>query len=307
MIVVERVDAARVALAADLEDRRDLLQRVVEARVAEHRQDDAELLGAEGVVPCRSRVSSTMRKRRSSGICEACSVGEGLGRDRDRVRGAVALVVPQDRSQPLTLLAGDDVAAFLDQAVAQRVVDRGLDHQVAVGRAARSEVGGLAEPRVARRLGHVRGLIDDHRRVAGADAVGRHARAVGRLDHVPTAGRLDQVGPRHQVLGGRDARSFEALQQVLGRALAGERAAHDLDRLPGRPLAARMGREDDRVAALDHEQADARWSQLRIRGRHQRGERGRPAWRTSRCPCRAAPRSRRRSSGAGRRAGCPSP
>jgi hypothetical protein len=38
---------------------------------------------------------------------------------------------------------------------------------------------GLADPRVARGVDDVRGVVDDHRRIAGADAVGRLPRAVG--------------------------------------------------------------------------------------------------------------------------------
>ncbi len=47
VVVVERIDAAGVALAAGLEDLADLVERVVEAAELEDRQDDAEFLGRE--------------------------------------------------------------------------------------------------------------------------------------------------------------------------------------------------------------------------------------------------------------------
>ena len=162
------------------------------------------------------------------------------------------------------------MAAFEDELVAQRVVDPGVDQEVAVRGAARSEVGGLAETRVAGGLGDVGRLVDDHRGVAGAHAVRRRPGAVGRLHHVASARGLDEVGLGHQVLRCRDARPLQAQQEVGGRPFPRQGAAHDLDRLPRGLLAARVRREDDGVATLDGEHPDTGRGELRVGGRHER-------------------------------------
>ncbi len=87
----------------------------------------------------------------------------------------------------------DQIAALGLQLLQERVVDRRVDEQVAVGGAAGSVIVGLADARVARRLDDVRRLVDHHRRVAGADAVGRLAGAVRGLHHRRAAGRDRQV------------------------------------------------------------------------------------------------------------------
>ena len=128
--------------------------------------------------------------------------------------------VPVRRLQLRLLLVVDEIAAFVLQLREERVVDRGVDEQVAVGGAAGAVVVGLADARVARRLLDVGGLVDDHRRVAGADAVGRLARSVRRLDHRRAAGRDRQIAaaPSARCASGMLGRSTH-LQHVLGRAL----------------------------------------------------------------------------------------
>ena len=90
---------------------------------------------------------------------------------------------------------------------------------------------GLADPGVPGGVGQVGGLVDEDRRVAGADAVRGFARAVRCLDHRGTAGRDRQVAHGHQLLRQRDARSLEAQDEVLRGALllqGGAKHADDL-------------------------------------------------------------------------------
>ncbi len=134
---------------------------------------------------------------------------------------------------------------------------RRVDEQVPVGRAARTVVVGLADPRVARRFFHVRGFVDHHRRVPGADAVRRFAGSVGRLDHGGAAGGDRQVAARHQVVRQRNARSFDDLEQVFRRAEFLQGGAHHADGFDRRVPARRVRREDDRVLALDRVDGDA--------------------------------------------------
>ena len=123
MVVIERVDAARVALAADLEDGPDHLERLVEAGVAEHRQDDAELLRAEHVVAADLGLLDD-EERPVWRDLEAGALGDGLGGDGDRVRRPVPLVVPQERPQPLRLVGARSTwPPSATSCVAQRLVD----------------------------------------------------------------------------------------------------------------------------------------------------------------------------------------
>ena len=123
------------------------------------------------------------------------------------------------------LVGGREVAAFLLQLLEKRVVDGRLDQQVAVAGTARAVILRLADARVHGRLGEVGGLVDDDGGVAGADAVGRLARAVRRLHHRGTAGGNRQIADRHQLLRQRNARLLEAQDQIFGRALLAQRRA----------------------------------------------------------------------------------
>ncbi len=74
---------------------------------------------------------------------EARRLGELLRGDRDRVGRPVTLVVPHRAAQRRLLLVIGEVAAFVLQLLQQPVEDRGFDDEIAVGRAARAEVGRL--------------------------------------------------------------------------------------------------------------------------------------------------------------------
>ena len=172
-------------------------------------------------------VSSTRKNVLSGGSAKPAFAAIDCGGPRDGVGGAAALLVP----------VGSLRAAAFSSALTryppsccscceQRVVDRRIDDEIAVGRTARSVVVGLADRGVARGFDDVGGLVDHHRRVAGADAVGRLARAVGGLDHRRAAGRDRQIADRHQLVRERNARLLDALQHVFGNAELLQRRAH---------------------------------------------------------------------------------
>ncbi len=206
----------------------------------------------------------------SAGIAEAGDLRDDRRGAGDGVRGAVPVGVPVGLLQQRLLGGVDQVAAFGLQLLQEGVVDRGVDEDVAVGRAAGSVVVGLADRGVARRLHDVRGLVDHHRRVAGADAVGRLARAVRALHHRRAAGGDGQVAGAHQLVGERDARALDALQQILGRAELAQRRAHHPHGLVRRLPAAGVRREDDRVLALDRVDRDGDRRDVRAGDRNQR-------------------------------------
>ena len=206
------------------------------------------------------------------GDLEARDPGELLRGDRHRLDGAMALAVPHCLAQHLLLLRRREMAALPLQLGDEPVEDRRLDDQVAVGRAARAVVGRLGQARVARRLLDVRRLVDDHRRVAGADAVRGRAGAVRGAHHRLAARGDDQVRARHQGLRHRDVHPREALQDVGRRAFALQRLAHQAHGLERGLLRAWMRREDHAVARLDPVDRVAGGRQVRVGRRHDAGD-----------------------------------
>ena len=182
---------------------------------------------------------------------EAGFLGDHFRAAGNGVRGAAALLVPVGSLEQLFLLRRDEISALFLELFEHRVVDRGIDDEIAVRRAARSVIVGLADRGVLCGLDDVGGLVDHHRRVAGADAVGRFARAIRRFDHRRTAGRNRQIADRHQLVRQRNARLLDTLQDVFGNAKLLQRGAHQAHGLVGRLSARRMRREDHRVFALD--------------------------------------------------------
>ena len=144
--------------------------------------------------------------------------------------------------------------------------------QVAVGRAARAVVVGLADRGVAGGFDDVSGFVDHHRGVAGADAVGRLARTVGGLDHRRPAGGDRQIADRHQLVGERDAWLLDALQHVFRNPSVLQRRAHQPHRFIGRLLARRVRRENHRVLALDRVNGDADRRDVGAGDRNQRAD-----------------------------------
>ena len=187
----------------------------------------------------------------------------------------------------------------------ERVVDRRIDEQVAVRRAAGAVVVGLADGAVARRLVDVGGLVDHHRRVAGADAVRRLSGCVGGLDHRRAAGGNREIADRHQLVRERNARAFDALQQIFRRPQRPQRRAHQPHGL--RSVVLRlvgMRREDDRVLALDRVDGDADRRDVGARDGNQRRDDAHRLRVLHAALAPGSPRSRPCSSAAARREEC---
>src|SRR4051812_20155402 len=93
VVVVVRVDPARVPLAGGLEDSPDLVERVVEAVALENREHGAELLGGEAVLR-----ADVLFLDEQEGLVLGNREPGGFGDDRggagDGVRGAMAVCIP---------------------------------------------------------------------------------------------------------------------------------------------------------------------------------------------------------------------
>ena len=120
----------------------------------------------------------------------------------------------------------------------------------------------LRQQRVARRLLNVRRLVDDHRRIAGAHAIGRRARTVGSAHHgCPPVAMT------------RSARAMSPATRRLGMVMHCRMSAGapsvSRPRASGAPfrmglLRARMRREHHDVAGLDRVDRVARRREVRI-------------------------------------------
>ena len=246
VVVVEGVDAAGVALAGDLVDPADLGQRVVEAVVPVGGQQRRELLAREPVVRAdlvlldddeacgRRRCRSPRRppawgpagppwrrcgcRRRPTSPARAGPSARGWRGGRPRP-ASWASIASYTRSSMSRLPSAEHPEPWSD------VFD---------------------EPGVAGGVGDVGGLVDHHGRVAAADAEGGLARAVGRPDHGGAARGERQVAAGHQLLGERDGRLVDALEDVGRRALADHHLAQEADDLvrgpPGAGVRARRSR-----------------------------------------------------------------
>ena len=104
--------------------------------------------------------------------------------------------------------------------------------------------------------GHLGGLrqviapVQNHRRIAGAHAVGGGAGGVGRLHHGAAAGGDDQIAGLHERLGVGDGHLAEDLDQVRGGAALDHGLPDQLHRVGGGPGGTGSGRDDDGVFAL---------------------------------------------------------
>ena len=177
-VVVVGEDAAGVTLAGDVVDPAHLVERIVEAVIAEAAIrvvsfSPEKRCSRADLVLLDDDERSVIRDAESGGGGE---LGSGLGDGR---HDPSAVVVPHRSLEQGLLLVGREVAALGLQLGDHGVVDAIVDEQVAVGRASGSVVGGLRHPGVLGGFGDIGGFVDHHRRVASADTEGRLARAVG--------------------------------------------------------------------------------------------------------------------------------
>ena len=148
--------------------------------------------------------------------------------------------------------------------------DRLVDHDGVLRRAEHAVVEGLAGDDVAHGLLHVRGALDERRRVARADAVRRLAGAVGGSHQAHAAGRQNHrdVAVLHQLLRALERDRRHPVDGAGWRAGSPRRFLHDLgdarDALDRRGMRA----EDDRAARLDGDQDLVDGRRRRVRRGH---------------------------------------
>ena len=271
VIVIERIDPARVALAGGVEDLPHHFERLVESAVLEDREDRAEFFRREAVLFADMRFFDE-QERFVVRNCKAGARRDDRCGARDGVRCAMALDVPVRSLESLLLLCVHQVPALGLQLCQEGIVNRRVNEQIAVGRTSGAVIVGLADPRVPGRFGDVGGFVDHHRGVAGADAVRGFAGTIGGLDHGRAAGRDGQIADAHQLARERNARTLDALQQVFRRAGRAERRPHHAHSLVGGLPARWMRRKDHGIFTFDGIDGDPDRCHVRAGHRNQRGD-----------------------------------
>ena len=258
VIVVEGVDAAGVALAADLVDCADHIERVLElAVILEQSHQGGQLLTGEQVLlaDVLAAAAGNGDELAVSRNLKAGLLGELLRRDGDGVGQTVTGLIPHDELELFGLVDVGKIGALLDQSLDKIVIDGGVADDVAVTGAAGTEVGALGDAAVLGdfrdALGRVRSLVDNLGGVARTGAERGRTRRVGRLDHRTAAGGDDEVDALHQFLRHGNARVLDALNNVGGSTFLDEGLTDDVDALVGDILCARMGGADQHVARLN--------------------------------------------------------
>ncbi len=122
MRVVVRIDAARVAFAADVVDPAHHVQRLIEAVIAIDGEQRGQLL-ARVVVPGTDLVVLDDDELAVGRNLETGRLRDRLRRARDGLRQPVTVLVPHHFFDCIRLSFAREVAAFLDERCDQRVVD----------------------------------------------------------------------------------------------------------------------------------------------------------------------------------------
>src|SRR5438034_7749359 len=114
-------------------------ERHLPAVIFEDRENGAELLSRKPVF-LSDLVLGNDQKILVRRNCESCKLGNDGSRTSDCLWSAVSLVVPIHLFDLCLLIVVDEVSAFLLEPAQQRVINRSIDDQVAVGRTAGSVV-----------------------------------------------------------------------------------------------------------------------------------------------------------------------
>src|SRR5215210_8596795 len=161
----------RVPPAHVVEDAFGQLQRFGEVRDLVDGEDHRELLSREEVL--FTHAFSFDHKEGSLsrfGIVQPGDLGYNRGSFAERFAAALPSAGPQRLPEKLALLVVAEVAALPLEGLDHRLVDRGLDDDGVVVRAAGPVVEGLAYPDLARCFLYVRCGVDDRDDVPRADA-----------------------------------------------------------------------------------------------------------------------------------------
>ena len=201
---------------------------------------------------------------------KACKFCDFLRSNRNGFDAATAFFGPQRFLQQLFFFCVTQVTAFFDQRLFHLVVDFRVDDQVTVCGTARTKVRGFRNAAVHRGFCDVCVFVDNHGRVTSANAVGRFARRICRLNHWLTAGRHRQVTCAHQIVGQRDRWVFNTLEQVAWCAQFRQSFTHNADHFERGLFRAWVRREDHSVFTFDRVDAGYRRCQFWVGGWDQR-------------------------------------
>ena len=96
-------------------------------------------------------------------------------------------------------------------------------------------------------------VVDNGRRVAGANAKRRLARRIGGVNHAGATGSQDNVGIAHNGRGKLNGWTWHPIDNTLGASGLLGSIANDAGGLNGAALCARVRRDKDGVACLERE------------------------------------------------------
>jgi len=263
-----QVDRRGVAVAAVSNQVLRLVERIVDVLGAVHRQHGRELLMRElfGNIHGFDFTNQHLGGFRH---VHARELGNGVRLLTDNL-GIQRAVDDDGLAHLVQLFAFEEVRAALGELRLHRVVDAVQYDGGLLGR---------ADHAVVERLGvqdgvdghlHVSGFVDNRGRVASADAQGRLAGGVRRLDHAGAAGGKDDVGFLHRHVGQLQRGNIDPRDDVFGRAGSHSGFQHNLRGGDGGLLRARMGRDDDAVAGLEANQRLENGGRCGVGGRDDR-------------------------------------
>ena len=96
-------------------------------------------------------------------------------------------------------------------------------------------------------------VIDNGRRIAGADAKRRLARRIGGVDHTGATGSQDNVGIAHNGRGKLNGWAWHPIDNAFGAAGLLGSITNNAGSLNGAALCAWVRRDEDGVARLERE------------------------------------------------------
>ena len=154
------------------------------------------------------------------------------------------------------------------------VGDRGLDDDRVGRRAEDAVVERLADDDVARRLGEIGRALDEARRVAGPDAVGGLAGAVGRTHQAhPASGQNHRdVAVLHQFLRAFERDGLHPVDRAFRRAGLARGVGHHFGDARDAARGRRVRADHDRAARFERDQDLVDRRRRRVRGRDDRGD-----------------------------------
>ena len=187
---------------------------------------------------------------------DAARIRDGLGRLADERRVREALRGDEHRCHLLDVGLAEEVTALRLELALHLAGDRRIDHNRILRRTEHAVVKGLAGNDVADRLADIRAAFDVGRRVTGADAVGRLARAVGGADQSHAAcGKDDRhIALLHQFLRPREGDGRHPVDGACRSSRPPRRIVQYLGHPRDALCCGGVGADDDRAARLERDE-----------------------------------------------------